>query len=75
MLTPVQFDDEFLLDTYKIRDVVPDGMLPSKIDSQLIAAYDRPQFALSEGKFLSQIDGAGSGLRVTSGWAWHFCPS
>lgn len=31
MLRAVQFDDEFLFDTNKIRDEVSDGMLPSKI--------------------------------------------
>ena len=38
MLTSIQFDDEFLFDADEIGDVVANGVLPSKVESQLVAA-------------------------------------
>ena len=42
MLTSIQFDDEFLFDAGKIGNVFANGMLPSKVDSQLVVADERP---------------------------------
>ena len=38
MLTAIQFNNHFFFWTAKIRDVIPNGMLPSKIESQLVVA-------------------------------------
>ena len=74
MLTSIEVDDEFLFDADKVGDIFANGVLPSKIDSQLVVADDRPEFAFSWGEFFSEFDGAGSGFGVASGWARHLSP-
>jgi hypothetical protein len=50
-------------------------VLPSKVDSQLVIADDRPEFAFGNSKFFAQFDGTGSGFRVASGRTRHYFPS
>ena len=74
VLRTIQFDDEFLFEADEIWDVLAYRVLPSKVDSHLVVADDRPEFAFSWGEFFSEFDGAGSGFGVASGWARHLSP-
>ena len=53
VLTAIQFEDEFLFDADKVRDEVSNGVLPSKVDAQLVVTDVRPQFTLGGGKFFT----------------------
>ena len=53
VLTSIQFNNEFLFDTDKIGNVLANGVLPSKVDSQLVVADECPQFAFSGCRFFS----------------------
>ena len=75
VLTAIQFDDEFLFDADKIGNVLANGVLPSKVDSQLVVADECPKFAFGGREFFAEFDGMGSGFWVASRWARHFVPS
>src|SRR5689334_16291266 len=53
MLTPVQFDDEFLSWSTKVSNEFSNGMLPSKGDAQLVVPYSGPKFCFSRRRLFS----------------------
>jgi hypothetical protein len=42
VLSAIQLDDEFLSDAHEIWNEIANGVLPSKVDAQLVVAQDCP---------------------------------
>lgn len=68
MLTAVHFDDEFFPRGAEIGDVGTDGVLTAETASQLVAARERPEFALGGGEGFAELTGFFVSLRGGSSW-------
>ena len=71
VLRAIQFEDEFLFDANKVRNVITNCMLPSKVDSQLVVADERPKFAFGGREFFAEFACLVHGGGIASSWAWH----
>jgi len=71
MLPTIDFDDQFDRETNKIENVILKRMLPSKLQSKLIATQSIPQFTLGIGHIPTQRTLEFVRLNVCAGLSLH----